>query len=429
MQISIVMIFFVKFNMILNNVCGSTIYLTFNDNGKGGEGPIPGSQGVVRSYKYYVDKNSIETGINIQLYSENVNGTLIPILLKIPNIPTTSFTYDFGRLREPSNANYKIKEEANDLIYLNNISKQIAPLLYLCGKTFDGRAFMVMEYFKHTLHDMLKSRLSLGIMNRLLIFDHLLFITANLNANNISYNILTPHNIGYFPNTGFKIVHINSLSKSNSNFNNRFFNCSEEVMSMLGIPMMPNTSLDIYSLGLMFWNIENNYRYPKLLNHVCTSKNKLMVFVDKISMIINTNIDSVMNNKNNSYFAVFEAVFLNVMHRVLGSMVNYKISQRPTAKMLSDTFYKLKTLYRFVDNMNQKPLSVEEKKYMDNAIEKLASLSINSVKNTYMLSNTEIAQLDIRYWYKPKSENRQKNLPKKNVMYYVPLKSSRIRVI
>ena len=411
MQIAIFLILLTKFHTILTSRCDSEVTFDFDNNHPWNTKLILGSGTFGTVFKYYVEKNDITNGKKVKLYGKYKYGTLIPIALKVLHNTKGSFDQRYKLTKE-------LEEEVDNLKLVNNISQEISPIFYRCGKTYGGTMFIAMEYIQESLDKALKSKCNYHIRDRLYMYADLMYVTMKLHAQHRSHCDLKPQNIGYDSELRFKLLDLGIMAKNGKCSIGTPYYIAPEVEGVNTSPK--DTASDIYSLGMMFWYIEDNCRKRILKENSIINKNSLKYFIRTVKNIKDTSVQNAKDKPKKSPFYNFRVLFFRVMYRVLSSMVNFESYKRPNADQLRRTFVGFKYLYGRVDKIRL-PLLAEENQLVNKFTTTLSKLDKEGMDK---LSDSEISKLEEIVTYKPEAKNNQENLPRNNHVKYRPRKNN-----
>ena len=279
-----------------------------------------------------------------------------------------------------------LKEEVTNLEIVNDISPSISPIFYRCGETNDGKMFIAMEHIEENLDNTLKANCSRTMEYRLHMYADLLCKLKQLHAKNIAHCDLKPQNIGHDSESGFKLLDLGIMAKNEKCGSGTPYYMAPEVAKY--DTSSKDIASDIYSLGLIFFDIEDNCNGRILEKNYMINENLSSNLISTLDKIKNGSVERNKNYWEGSLFYDFRVTFLNVMFRVLYSMVGMEANERPDAVQLFITFSMLEKTYGDVANM--KSLSQKNKDYFNKLTEILNKLDTEKMNK---LNKDELLEL------------------------------------
>ena len=302
-------------------------------------------------YKIFVDKEEFKSKNNVNIYQSG-EGSRIPAALKLIPFSESNKTEREGMMVQEATILEKLKD--------------IAPEFYRCGKLDESTYFIAMEFIDETLDVYLKrKKYALTISEKLKMYDDLLSMLKALYEQKIIHCDIKPGNIGHLTKSNsFKLFDFGISVENRECYSGTENYIPPEFDQEADLDFEGMAKFDVYSLGIVFLAIEEEYKKSlpskPSLSFKLNLDNPFEIKVHDIDDYSKDTEDKTANNKPG--LKEFKNAFIQVLNHVLSSMLFGDVGVRPSAPQLSKVVKKLRNLYE--KNNKSNDLSPKQSEYL-----------------------------------------------------------------
>ena len=308
-----------------------------------------GSYGDV--YKLYLRETNLEAGKDILVSVDPVAGA-VPVAMKL--FKDTSFK-QANPSAHPSIIKEKmfskLQDESNRIEAINKVDDAVAPTVYYCGESLRGLMFIIMEYVDTSLDRSLKNiKCELNLEERLDMLIGVSTIVARLHENFIAHCDIKPSNIGIFEaSRKYKLLDLGIAKINERCTGGTMAYMAPEIKTSRGVKAVNGMPSDVYSLGIMFWDIESNCNKELLkANDLFLQKKVSRYEID--SVVQDTSKFSVIklhDRYKDDVKGLFYYNVLKALHIIFSYAIREDIAVRPSSMFLRDNVSLLQELHNF----------------------------------------------------------------------------------
>lgn len=232
--------------------------------------------------KVYTDPENYADSNNLTLSVYPKEGT-VPAALKV---------FNKGSILSEK----ELRNEANVLNYLNYLNKrsdkEISPKFYGCGHNEKGEGFILMEALESSLFDIISKNCSIGMKDRLKLYIDLIRLLDVLHTKKLSHCDLKLDNIVASPKSSepgsvapsgsslytsmkYRLIDFGKTSyKSYCKPGTEGYAAPETLIAYNDKSKIDGRTSDVYSLGIMLWQIETECKIDIIQLSTLGSKKK-----------------------------------------------------------------------------------------------------------------------------------------------------------
>ena len=314
---------------------------------------------------FYAEERNLTKDKQINLFIDendlDKNKTYVKIAIKLlkPSNEQTKWN-DFNEYvytKHTETQMTELEQEAYMLQKVNKISKEIAPMFYRCGVLDNGHQFLAMEEVGENLQDLIHPSHPLNISHKTHVYFKIFSNLRSLHREKTAHCDIKPSNMSFSGKD--KLIKLLDFE-----FTTTDMPCTGGTLGYIAPEVYQNERYlsvdgrysDIYSLGIMLWDIEDYYEGNILTANVLFNRLKLDHSTLKIAMdkISNKSLKNLRHINQGDSFVDFYIDLLKVLHILFRFMVNPDPYNRPGIERLTSLVFATHKLLQMVTKERNK---------------------------------------------------------------------------